>query len=212
MWKTLSYETTPWSIASHAPMASQIWSQINRSQKSRQHSGSTPTLRLDKPVLARDTHNSKTQYMTAMPGTGGSLAKKQKNVPEWQFCKKTACSSCSTIVGGDWRLAVGGWRLVVGGGWWWLAAVGSSWRLAVSRRWRLAAGGQLAVSGPLGRSLSNVSHGRKSHQNKQHGVAMCSTICTITAMTESLLPSTSASQTPNPAFRTTKSSGPKKVS
>ena len=40
-----------------------------RSQKSRQNSGSTPTpVRLDKPVHARGTHNSKAQYLTAGPG------------------------------------------------------------------------------------------------------------------------------------------------
>ena len=90
------------------------------------------------------------------------------------FPKKTACSSCSTMVGGSWRLAVGGWRLAVdnwwlvavGGSWrrlvvgdWWLVAVGSGWwRLAVGRRWRLAAvgGWRLAVGGPLGRSLRAV--------------------------------------------------------
>ena len=52
-------------------------------------------------------------------------------------------------VGGDWRLAVGNWRLVAAsGGWrwlvvgdWWLVAVGSGWRWAVGRRWRLAAVG-----------------------------------------------------------------------
>ena len=38
------------------------------------------------------------------------------------------------------------------------------------------------------------------------------TECTITDMTEPLLPSTSASQTPNPPFRTTKNSSPKKIS
>ena len=36
------------------------------------------------------------------------------------------------------------------------------------------------------------------------------TECTITDMNEPLIPSTSASQTPNPAFRTTKNSGLKK--
>ena len=50
------------------------------------------------------------------------------------------------MVGGDWRLAVGGLRLAVGGGWWWwwrlvvgdwwLVAVGSGWQLAVAG-WRL---------------------------------------------------------------------------
>ena len=64
------------------------------------------------------------------------------------------------MVGGDWRLAAGGfagWRLAVGG-WRWLAAVGGSWQLVMGGWWRLAAvdgwrlvavGGwwQLAVSG-----------------------------------------------------------------
>ena len=90
---------------------------------------------------------------------------------------------CSTMFGGDWRLAVGGgwrlpvgdWRLVaVGGGWrrlvvgdWWLVVVGSGcwsplavgggWRLAVGGWWRSAVGGGwwLAVGGPLGRSQTS---------------------------------------------------------
>ena len=45
---------------------------------------------------------------------------------------------CSTMGGGDWRLAVGGgWRLAVGGGW------------------------RLAVGGPLGRSLRAVLSRKK---------------------------------------------------
>ena len=40
-----------------------------RSQKSGQTSGSTPTPCLDKPVLTRDTHDSKARYVTAMPMT-----------------------------------------------------------------------------------------------------------------------------------------------
>ena len=68
------------------------------------------------------------------------------------------------MVGGDWRLAVGGWRRLaaVGGGWqlvmggWWrLAAVdgsrlvaGGGWRrLVVGGWWRLAVWWQLAVRG-----------------------------------------------------------------
>ena len=39
-----------------------------RSQKFRQNSGSTPTLCVDKPVLARGAHNSKARYVTATPG------------------------------------------------------------------------------------------------------------------------------------------------
>ena len=69
-------------------------------------------------------------------------------------------------VGGDWRLAVGDWRLAaVSGGWprlvvgdWWLVAVGSGCQLAVGHRWQLAAAGdwQLVVpwGGPEGRSLT----------------------------------------------------------
>ena len=77
------------------------------------------------------------------------------------------------MVGGDWRLAVGNWRLVVVGGGWrrlvvgdkWLVVVGSGWRLAVGRRWRLAAVGgswRLAVGGPLGRSLRAVLDKKKT--------------------------------------------------
>jgi len=38
------------------------------SQKSRQTSGSTPTPSLDRPVLARNTHDSKARQVTGMPG------------------------------------------------------------------------------------------------------------------------------------------------
>ena len=45
---------------------------------------------------------------------------------------------CSTMVGGDWRLAAGGdCRLAVGSSW--LAAVGGSWQLVMGGWWRLAA-------------------------------------------------------------------------
>ena len=37
-------------------------------EKSRQNNASMPTPCLDKPVLARDTHNSKARYVTATPG------------------------------------------------------------------------------------------------------------------------------------------------
>ena len=50
-----------------------------QSQKSRQNSGSTPTPCLDKPVLARNTHNSKAQYVTAMPGVA-MLAMAQNHI------------------------------------------------------------------------------------------------------------------------------------
>ena len=53
---------------------------------------------------------------------GGSLRgkKRKKGGFERQFCKKTAGSSYVQT----WLVAVGGWRLAVGGGWWWLVAVG----------------------------------------------------------------------------------------
>ena len=60
---------------------------------------------------------------------GGSLRGKKKVFLNGSF-KKRPRVICSTMVGGDWRfavgdwwqLAVGGWRLVAGG--WWLKAVG----------------------------------------------------------------------------------------
>ena len=67
------------------------------------------------------------------------------------------------MVGGGWQwLAVGGWSpLAVGGGWWRLV-VGGWWRLAVDGSWQLAVGGwQLAVGGPLGRSLRAVLSKKK---------------------------------------------------
>ena len=83
----------------------------------------------------------------------------------FRFPKKArGHSMCSTMVGGSWRLAVGGWRLAaVGGGWqlatggWWrLVGVGGGWwRLAVDGSWRLA------VGGPLGRSLRAVLSKKK---------------------------------------------------
>ena len=42
-------------------------------------------------------------------------------VPKLQFCKKTTCSSYVE----PWLVAIGGWRLAVGGGWWQLVAVGA---------------------------------------------------------------------------------------
>ena len=81
------------------------------------------------------------------------LKREKKSVPEWQFCKKTACSSYIQpwlVAIGGWQLATGvWWRLVVVGGGWWLV-IGGSWRLAVVGGWRLVAAGswqRLAVGG-----------------------------------------------------------------
>ena len=63
---------------------------------------------------------------------------------------------CSTMVGGDWRLAVGNWQLVaLGGGWrrlmvgnWWQLVVVGSWRLVTAGGWRqlVAVGGWRLVA------------------------------------------------------------------
>ena len=74
-------------------------------------------------------------------GAGRSLTGKKKN--SGTSFPKTARghSMCSTMVGGGWRLAIGGWRwlvvgssqLAIGGGWW--LAVGGGWWLAVGGGW-----------------------------------------------------------------------------
>ena len=71
------------------------------------------------------------------PPPGRSLTGKKRCSVRQFSIKKPAGTPC---VGGGW-LAVGGWRLAVGGGWWWLAAVGG-WGLVVDGGWQwLAVGG-----------------------------------------------------------------------
>ena len=76
-----------------------------RSKRSRQNCGSTPTPCFDKPMLARDTHDSKAWYMTAMPGIvmlvvacakgGGTTVKwTQHSVPKACIAKAADCLCC----------------------------------------------------------------------------------------------------------------------
>ena len=104
-WRRILGLLLPHSSPSNPPPLAQARPQ---SQKSRQDSGSTLTPYLDKPVLARDTHDSKARHMTAMPGIAmsrGVLKRKKKGVPERQLCKRTACSSYVQ----PWLVAIGGW-------------------------------------------------------------------------------------------------------
>ena len=95
--------------------------------------------------------------------------------------RRLTVGSWQLAVGGWWLAAIDGWQLTTGG-WWRLVVVrgglwlviGGWWRLVVVGRWRLVAAGgwrrlaaiggswELAVGGPLGRSLRVVLNKKKT--------------------------------------------------
>ena len=123
----------------------------------------------------RQPHGATRQLMAhdVADATAGALLRPRAVLKgEIKRCSKTAVVQknqmqliCSTMFGGNWRLAVGRWWQVAAGGWrlvavdgsQWLVGVGGMWlavdgswqRLAVGGWWQLAAvgGWQLVVGG-----------------------------------------------------------------